>query len=623
MFNIEEELKNLPNQPGVYIMHDKNDVIIYVGKAKILKNRVRQYFQNSANHTPKVRAMVSKIEYFEYIVTDSEIEALTLECILIKKHSPKYNILLKDDKQYPYLKISINEEWPKIYKTRTLKNDGAKYFGPYTGGTTIKNTLDIINKIFMPPSCNRKFPQDIGKGRPCLNYHIKHCFAPCTGKISNKEYRKVFFDICAFLDGGHKELLKELEARMKEASANMEFEKAADLRDKIKAIMAIDEKQKIVNSDKQNDKDVIALSKDDERAFVEIFFIRSGKMCGRENFRIDDIDSSEPNEIIADFIKQFYQGAPSVPDEVITQHPINDDVLIGQWLTSLKGRKVTVTYPQRGDKVRLIEMAAKNSDIALNNFNINKLRNEDRKKAAFNTAEYLGLQKPVRIIEAYDISNISGTDNVASMVVFENGKPLRSRYRKFKIKSFEGADDYRAMQEVIYRRLNEAREESEKIESGQMNPKDAKFLPLPDVIFVDGGKGHVKAAKDILEMTETDIPVYGMVKDDKHRTRGLVTTDGEIGINPVGAFFHMITRIQDEVHRTAITYHRSLHNKIESELDNISGIGEARRNALLTEFKSVEKIKTASFEELMQVKGMNKKAAEAVINHFKNKEVNK
>lgn len=623
MFNIEEELKNLPNQPGVYIMHGKNDVIIYVGKAKILKNRVRQYFQNSANHTPKVRAMVSNIEYFEYIVTDSEIEALALECTLIKKHRPKYNILLKDDKQYPYLKVTINEEWPKIFKTRTLKNDGAKYFGPYMGVNTIKNTLDIIQKIFMPPSCSRKFPQDIGKGRPCLNYHIKNCFAPCTGNVSNKEYRKIYFDICAFLEGGHKELLKELEARMKEASANTEFEKAADLRDKIKAIRAIDEKQKVINSDKQNDKDVIAVSTDEERAFAEIFFIRSGKLCGRENYRIEDTDSLKPEEIITDFVKQFYQESAFIPDEIITQHPVMESELISRWLSGVKGRKVIITYPQRGEKVRLVEMAAKNSDIALNNFNINKLRAEDKKKAAFNTAEYLGLDKPVRIIEAYDISNISGTDNVASMIVFENGKPLRSRYRKFKIKSFEGADDYRAMQEVLYRRLNEAREENEKIEAGLLNPKDAKFLPLPDVIFVDGGKGHVKAAEEMLEMTDTDIPVFGMVKDDRHRTRGLVTTDGEIGINPTGAFFHMITRIQDEVHRTAISYHRSLRNKIESELDDIKGIGEARRNALLTELKSVENIKSSSIEELMQVKGMNKKAAEAVFEYFKNKEVNK
>ena len=621
MFNIDEELKNLPNQPGVYIMHGKNDVIIYVGKAKILKNRVRQYFQNNSNHTPKVRAMVSNIEYFEYIVTDSEIEALALECTLIKKYRPKYNILLKDDKQYPYLKVTLNEDWPKIFKTRVLKNDGAKYYGPYMGVNTIKNTLDIIQKIFMPPSCNRKFPQDIGKGRPCLNYHINNCFAPCTGNITNNEYRKVYYDICAFLDGDHKELLKEFKIRMKKAAADMEFEKAAALRDKIKAINAIDEKQKVINSDKQNDKDVIAFSADEEKAFVEMFFIRAGKLSGRENFRIDGIDSLSHAEIITDFIKQFYQEASSLPDGIITQYPINDIDLISQWLSEIKGRKVLITYPQRGEKVRLVEMAAKNSEIALTNYNISKQRSEDKKNAAFNTAEYLGLKNPVKIIEAYDISNISGANNVASMVVFENGKPVRSRYRKFKIKSFDGADDYRAMQEVLYRRLDEAQNEIEQIKSGLISQKDAKFLPLPDCIFVDGGKGHVNAAKEILDATETDIPVFGMVKDDKHKTRGLVSLDGEIGINPTGAFFHMITHIQDEVHRTAITYHRNLRNKIESELDNINGIGKARRNALFSEFKSIDGIKNATLDELMQVKGMNKKSAEAVYEYFKNKEV--
>ena len=616
MFDFEEELKNLPDEPGVYIMRAKDDKVIYVGKAKILKNRVRQYFQSSKNHSAKVRAMVSHIARFEYIVTDTEIEALALECTLIKKYSPKYNILLKDDKQYPYLKVTINEQWPRIFKTRTLKNDGAKYFGPYMGMTTIKNTLDIVQKIFMPPTCTRKFPQDIGKGRPCLNYHIKNCFAPCMGTVSNKEYRKVFFDICAFLENDHKKLIAELSEQMKNASEAMEFEKAAQIRDKIKAINAIDEKQKVVNSDKQNDKDVIAVCCDDEHAFVEIFFIRSGKLSGRENYMIDDVEGITKSEVITDFIKQFYQSASTFPDEIICEYPLTEE-LISQWLSQLRGKKVLVTCPVRGEKVRLVEMAKKNAEVAKNNYNINKMRMEDRKKAAFDTAQYLGLQKPVRIIEAYDISNISGADNVASMVVFENGRPQRSRYRKFKIKSFEGADDYRAMQEVLYRRLNEAREEKEKIEAGEINPKEAKFLPLPDVIFVDGGKGHVNAAIEMLDMCEADIPVFGMVKDDKHRTRGLLTVDGEIGMNQTGAFFHMVTRIQDEVHRTAISYHTKLHNKIKSELDEIRGIGEKRRNALLAAFGSVEKISKATFDELMAVSGMNKKACEEIIEYFK------
>ncbi len=617
MFDFENELKNLPDLPGVYIMHDKDNRVIYVGKAKILKNRVRQYFQKSSSHTPKVRAMVSNIAYFEYIVTDSEVEALALECTLIKKHTPKYNILLKDDKQYPYIKVTINEEWPRIFKTRTLKNDGAKYFGPYMGVSTIKNTLDIIQNIFNPPTCTKKFPRDIGRGRPCLNYHIKKCFAPCSGNITNKEYRQVFFDICAFLEGDHKKLINELTQQMTKASSDLQFEKASLLRDKIKSIRAIDEKQKVINSDKQNDIDVIATARDELHAFIEIFFIRSGKLSGRENFRIDDCAEVSDTEIITDFIKQFYQQQSFLPFEIITQFPCEDGELIEEWLTNKKGRKVIITHPKRGEKVRLIEMAQKNAQIAADNYKINKKRFEDKKKGASDIAKILGLDKPVIRIEAYDNSNISGADNVSSMVVFENGKPAKSKYRKFKIKSFDGADDYRSMQEVIYRRLNEAREETEKIQSGEISQKDAKFLPLPDVIFLDGGKGHISAVEKILEMTETSIPVFGMVKDDKHRTKALLTSNGEIGLNPTDSFFHLITRIQDEVHRTAIGYHRLLHNKIQSELDEIEGIGESRRNALLEHFKSVENIKKATISELSEVRGMTKKTAENVYNYFR------
>ncbi len=618
MFDFDNELKNLPELPGVYLMYNKDKRVIYVGKAKVLKNRVRQYFQKNASHSSKVRAMVSNIAYFEYIVTDSEIEALALECTLIKKYSPKYNILLKDDKQYPYIKVTINEEWPRIFKTRTLKNDGAKYFGPYSGMSTIKNTLDIIQSIFIPPTCSKKFPRDINKGRPCLNYHIKNCFAPCTGNVSNKEYRQVFFDICAFLEGNHKKLLKELTNQMNAAAADMQFEKAAALRDKIKAINAIDEKQKVVNFDKQNDLDVIAIERYEQHAFVEIFFVRMGKLSGRENYRIDDGADFGDTEIINDFVKQFYQQSSFFPDEIITQYECDDADLISEWLSKKKGRKVNIICPKRGEKVRLVEMAQKNAKIASDNYKINKERYEDKQRAASGIGEMLGINTPVIRIEAYDISNIAGADNVASMVVFENGKPAKSKYRKFKIKSFDGADDYRSMQEVLYRRLNEAREETQKIADGQLTKRDAKFLPLPDVIFVDGGKGHINAVEKILEITETQIPVFGMVKDDKHRTRALLSSDGEIGISPTGAFFHLITRIQDEVHRTAIGYHRSLHQKIHSELDDISGIGENRRNALLTHFKSVENIKKASISELESVGGMNKKAAKSVYDYFNN-----
>lgn len=617
MFDIENELKKLPGQPGVYIMHDKKDRIIYIGKAKILKNRVRQYFMNLASHTPKVRAMVSHIAYFEYIVTDSEVEALMLECNLIKKHKPKYNILLKDDKHYPYIKVTMNEAWPRIFMTRTLKDDGAKYFGPYMGSTTVKNMLDIVQKIFKPPLCKRKFPQDIGVGRPCLNYHIKTCFAPCRGDIPEEEYRKVFSDICAFLDGDHHALLKEMKEEMEEASKELDFERAASLRDRIRAISAVDEKQKVLNSDKQNDKDIIALENDGERSFVEVFFVRKGKLSGRENYRIEDTAGMENREVMTDFIKQFYRDAVFFPDEIITQYETDDAVLIGEWLSGMRGAKVVLTCPKRGEKAALVEMTYKNAVIAMNNFKMTQMKAEEKKNAAYNIAEILGLDKPVRIIESFDISNISGADNVASMVVFENGLPIRSRYRKFRIKSFEGADDYKAMQEVIYRRLNEAREEKERIAAGEMNPKDAKFLPLPDVFFLDGGAGHVSAVMKILEATETDIPVFGMVKNDKHQTRGLVSPNGEIGINQAGAFFRLMTRIQDEVHRSAISYHRSLREKITSELDDIPGIGEKRKMALLSHFGSVEKIKNAAFEELLAVDGINKSAAQSIIDHYK------
>ncbi len=616
VFDLDNELKNLPELPGVYIMHDKDERVIYVGKAKVLKNRVRQYFQKSASHSAKVRAMVSNISYFEYIVTDSEIEALALECTLIKKYSPKYNILLKDDKQYPYIKVTINEEWPRIFKTRNLKNDGAKYFGPYVGVSTIKNTLDIIQSIFIPPTCSRKFPRDINKGRPCLNYHIKNCFAPCTGNVSNKEYRKVFFDICAFLEGNHKKLVEELTEQMRQASVDMQFEKAAALRDKIKAINSIDEKQKVVNSDKQNDLDVIAVSRDDDIAFVEIFFIRGGKLSGREDFRIDNCQDVSFGDITNDFIKQFYQTSSFLPCEILVQYEFDDIALVGEWISTKKGRKVNIISPKRGEKVRLVEMAEKNAKIALDNYKINKMRYEDRQRIASGIGELLGIEAPVIRIEAYDISNTSGADNVASMVVFENGKPLKSKYRKFRIKSFEGADDYRSMQEVIYRRLNEAREENEKISLGEISQKDAKFLPLPDVIFLDGGKGHISAVSKVLEMCETKIPVFGMVKDDKHRTRALLSEKGEISINPTSTFFHLITRIQDEVHRTAISYHRALHGKIGSELDKIKGVGEARRNALLTHFKSIDEIKSASLEELMNVNGITRSSAQNIYDYF-------
>lgn len=598
-------------------MHDKEGGIIYVGKAKVLKNRVRQYFQNSANHTPKVRAMVGNIAYFEYIVTDTEAEALALECNLIKKHRPKYNILLKDDKQYPYIKITINEPYPRMLKVRRLKKDGAKYYGPYVGGGTIRNTMELIQKLFKPPTCHRRFPQDIGRGRPCLNYHINNCFAPCTGNVSKEEYREVYFQICRFLDGNCGELVKELTERMREASKSLEFEKAAALRDKIHAINEIEEKQKVINADKQTDTDVAALARGENTAFCEVFFVRGGKILGRESYKIDNSSGCGESEIMTDFVKQFYEGADYIPPEILTETEINDKESIEEWLSGIKNRKVRITSPKRGEKRRLMEMVHKNAQTALDNHNIKVMKEREKNTTLETLKEAIGLENVPMRIEAYDISNIQGEDNVGGMVVFENGKPAKRKYRVFKIKSFEGQDDYAAMREVIYRRLRHASEEEYLIENGKMNRHEAKFLPLPDLILLDGGKGHLSVITELLEQMELDIPCFGMVKNDRHRTRALIGADGEAELSPTGAAFKLITYIQDEVHDTAITYHRKLHSAISSELDEIPGIGEKRRKALLTKFSAVERIKNASVEELADTEGMNIKAAESVYNWFR------
>ncbi len=618
MFDLKEELKNLPDQPGVYLMHDKNDTVIYVGKAKILKNRVKQYFQNSRNHSPKVRAMVSHIAYFEYIVTDSEVEALVLECNLIKKYRPKYNILLKDDKQYPYLKVTINEEYPKILKTRTLKNDGAKYFGPYMGVNTIKNMMDIIQKIFKPPTCNRQFPRDIQKGRSCLNYQIKNCFAPCTGNVTVDEYREVFYSICEFLEGDHKKLIERLEDEMNEASSGLNFEKAADLRDKIRAIKSISQKQKIINSDTQNDMDVIAYSIDGSKTFVEVFFVRKGKVLGRENYILDNEGETADEIILGDFTKQFYMDKTMIPPIILTQCELYDKSAIMKWLRAKKGRKVEIFSPKKGEKKKLMEMVLKNAEIARDNYKIAQLKAKENNKTLKDFKDTLALDKIPERIEAYDISNISGDDNVSAMVVFENGRPANSKYRKFKIKTVLGSDDYSSMKETLYRRFRHALDEEELIKKGELKSEDSKFLPYPDVILIDGGQGHLNAALEIQEAMDIEIPTFGMVKDDKHRTRGLVSKDGEIELSAIKNVFHFVTRIQDEVHRVAISYHRKLHKKelSRSLLDEIEGIGEKRKKALLTHFKSVENIKNASIDELMKVEGITKSSAQAVYKFF-------
>ncbi|MBQ7793563.1 MAG: excinuclease ABC subunit UvrC [Clostridia bacterium] len=619
-FDLKGELARLPEKPGVYIMHSADDTVIYVGKAKILKNRVRQYFGSNKNHTPKVRAMVSNVSYFEYIITDSETEALVLECNLIKKYRPKYNILLKDDKQYPYIKVTINERYPRIFMTRQLKNDGAKYFGPYAGGGTVKLVLELVSKIFHYPKCRLKFPDDIGKKRPCLNYHIKTCFAPCTGKVSEEEYRRVFYSICSFLGGNHKELLAELEDDMKAASRDMAFERAAEIRDEIAAIRRLDEKQKIVNSDKMTDMDVIAIVTVGDNAFCEIFFIRVGRVSGRENFRMVGAAGRSMEEITSDFLKQFYRDAAVIPLEILTEVPAADEGVISEWLTERKGKKVSVHAPQKGEKKKIVEMVKKNAENACDNYLSAKQKAERVNGVVAELARTLGLDNIPNYIEAYDISNISGSDNVGSMVVFKNGKPARSRYRSFNIKSFEGANDYKAMQEVLYRRIKHAYEEQSQIEAGELDEEKAKFLPLPDLMLIDGGSGHLAAANEMIEAMSADIPAFGMVKDDRHRTRALVSENGEISISQTSSVFKLITAIQDEAHRSAVEHHRNKRAKniTRSELDGIVGVGEKRKAMLLSYFKSVNAIKNASVDELVK-SGIDRKTAENIAEYFNNK----
>lgn len=615
MFDLKTELKNLPENPGVYIMRDSTDKVIYVGKAKVLKNRVRQYFGSGTNHSPKVMAMVRSVSYFEYIITDSEREALVLECNLIKKYRPRYNILLKDDKTYPYLKITMNKPYPKMSISRRVESDGARYFGPYMGTNTIRATMDVVQQIFRPPTCKRRFPEDIGKGRVCLNYHIKKCIGACLGNISQEEYYRIFEEICKFLEEDHTKLLEELEVQMKIASAQMEFEKAATLRDRIKAINSIDMKQKITDAESEADKDYIAVSFMDELAFFSVFFVRGGKVVGRECYRVEQGIDESPECVTAQFITQFYDSA-SVPKEIISQYEPDGKDQIADLLRQRRGNKVEISVPKRGEKLRFIEMVYKNSENAMERYKVEE-QHFGRNRICEELKKTLGLSDIPKRIESYDISNISGVDSVGAMVVFVDGRPKKRDYRRFKIKYVEGADDYESTKEVIYRRISRAYDEQEKIENGEMLYSEAKFLPLPDLILADGGKGHVRAIKEMLEATETDIPVFGMVKDDHHRTRGLIGEDGEIELNPTGTVFKFITSVQDEVHDFAIGYFRKLHGKnaLKSELDEISGIGEKKRIKLISHFKSISNIKKAELSELLEV--LDKKSAKNVYEYFR------
>ncbi len=613
MFDIQEELKKLPGKPGVYLMHDEKDEIIYVGKAISLKNRVRQYFQSSRNKGPKIEQMVTKIARFEYIVTDSELEALVLECNLIKEHRPKYNTMLMDDKTYPYIKVTVREAYPRVLFSRQMKKDKSRYYGPYTSAGAVKDTIELIRKIYKIRTCNRNLPKDIGKERPCLNYHIKQCDAPCQGYISEEVYGVKIRKVTEFLNGNFDPVLKELEEKMMEASENMEFEQAIEYRELIGSVKQIAQKQKISNSDGE-DKDIIAMAADGEDAVVQVFFVREGRLIGRDHFYLRIAPQEKTSEVLGSFVKQFYAGTPFIPRELMLQTEIEDMEVISQWLSGKKGQKVYLRVPKIGTKEKLVELAAKNAHLVLSQ-DKEKIKREEGRTigAAKEIAALLDIPHIYRM-EAFDISNISGFENVGSMVVYERGKPKRSDYRKFKIKGVQGPDDYACMEEVLKRRFTHGMKEQENEDLGG-------FAKFPDLILMDGGKGQVNVALKVLEELGLSIPVCGMVKDDKHRTRGLYFQNREIPIDRGSEGFRLITRIQDEAHRFAIEYHRSLRTKeqVHSILDDIEGIGPARRKALMKAFPSLEEIKSADVEALAGVPAMNRAAAEKVYYFFHKK----
>ncbi|OGO77320.1 MAG: excinuclease ABC subunit C [Clostridiales bacterium GWB2_37_7] len=618
ILSLEDKLKNLPEKPGIYIMRDEGNEIIYVGKAKNLKNRVKQYFQASKGHSPKVVAMVERIVNLEYIITDTELEALILECNLIKKHRPKYNILLKDDKHYPYIKVTVNEDYPRIMITREIKKDGAKYFGPYTDKMAVNRTIETINKLFPIRSCNKNIARIEGKERPCLNFHINRCMAPCQGNIDKQQYKDVVRGIILVLDGKQEEMVGALEQKMQQAAENLDFERAAEIRDSIASLRKIGERQKIISSS-MVDQDIIAMARADGEACMQVFFVRGGKLIGREHFLLDGSDLSDHGEVLSGFIKQFYNGDIFVPKEIILQHEIEDADIIENWLSEKRGSKVKLTIPQKGEKQKLIEMVSKNAEDTIKLL-VEKYKQDEQKSmgAISELSGYIGLPKVPKRIEAFDISHLQGVENVGSMIVFENGKPKNSDYRRFKIKYIEGANDYESMKEVVERRFIHGLKEREMLEREGKDIDSGKFAMLPDLILIDGGLGQVNAVLPILKEMNLDIPVCGMVKDDKHRTRGLIYNELEIPIPISSHAFRLITHVQDEAHRFAISYHRSLRSKtaVQSQLDEVPGVGPARRQALLKKFGSLKNIKAASIEELSTVQGMNKKTAEMIYNYF-------
>ena len=619
MFNVEEELKRLPRKPGVYIMRDDKDVILYVGKAINLHNRVRSYFRENIGRGPAIDQMVSLIARFEYIVTDSELEALVLENNLIKENSPKYNTLLKDDKTYPYIKVTVGEDYPRILFSRTMKKDKSRYFGPYTSAAAVKDTIELLNKLYQLRTCNRVLPRDIGIERPCLNYHIKQCLAPCQGYVSKEEYRQQVAGALEFLNGNYSPILKDLEEKMKKAAETMEFEDAARYRDLLSSVRQVSQKQKITEGVGE-DKDILALYQDETEAVVQVFFVRDGKLIGREHYYMTHVPENNKPAILQDFVKQFYAGTPFIPRELMLQYEIEDAELIEKWLSERKGSRVYLKVPKIGSKEKLVELAAQNAKLVLSQDREKLKREEGRTIGAVKEISDL-LQLPLTgtaRMEAYDISNINGFENVGSMVVYEKGKPKRSDYRKFKIKSVSGPDDYACMREVLTRRFRHGMEESRELEEQEMDQEYGSFTKFPDLILMDGGRGQVNIALSVLEELGIDIPVCGMVKDDNHRTRGLYYHNIELPIDTHSEGFKLITRIQDEAHRFAIEYHRSLRSKtqVRSVLDDIPGVGPARRKALMRHFKSLEEIRQATVEDLMEIPEMNERTAQEIVAFF-------
>ncbi len=620
MFQIEEELKKLPKSPGVYIMRDGHDTILYVGKAINLHNRVRSYFRPNIGRGPQIDRMVSLIDHFEYIVTDSELEALVLENNLIKEHSPKYNTLLKDDKTYPYIKVTLGESYPRVLFSREMKKDKSRYFGPYTSATSVKDTIDLINRLYQLRTCHKKFPRDMGTERPCLNYHIGRCMAPCQGNISEETYGQQIGKALDFLNGNYSAILKELEDKMTEASEDMKFEEAISYRELLKSVKSIAQKQKMTDTDGE-DKDIIAMAKDEDEAVVQVFFIRGGRLIGREHFYMTHVSDNTRAEILGSFVKQFYAGTPFIPRELMLQEEIEEWEIIETWLTRRKGSRVHIRVPKIGAREKLVDLAAQNAALVLSQDRERIKREEGRTiGAAKEIAALLGLENISRM-EAFDISNISGFANVGSMVVFEKGKAKRSDYRKFKIRSVSGPNDYACMKEVLERRFLHGMEEWEEREEKQLDQELGSFTRFPDLLLMDGGRGQVNIALEVLEELGLSIPVCGMVKDDGHRTRGLYYNNEEIPIDHRSEGFKLITRIQDEAHRFAIEYHRSLRGKsqVKSVLDDIPGVGPARRKALMRHFASLEEIRKADVETLCRIPEINRRSAAEIYNFFHEK----